>query len=75
MTDESPSRDNEEEMVNAVGQSQIGEQWQMELVRQTAVDESLQALKRVILAGWPDKRSMVPDVTMPYYQFRDELAV
>jgi len=40
----------------------------------TQHDNSLQVLKLVIQQGWPEKSS-VPPPALPYYNFRDEMAV
>ena len=46
-----------------------------EIQRETAVDDTLQALQNVILNGWPeDKKSLKPCVHL-YFPFRDELVV
>ena len=48
---------------------------QVESIRRaTTNDESLQALKDVILGGWPDHRSQVPPLATPYFGVRDELS-
>ena len=38
-------------------------------------DEILQVLKAIILRGWPDDRSQLPEQTTPYFSMRDELSV
>ncbi|CAB3986195.1 Transposon Ty3-G Gag-Pol poly [Paramuricea clavata] len=38
-------------------------------------DERMQELKKVILKGWPDKRSDVPGQARQYFGVRDELTV
>jgi transposase InsO family protein len=40
-----------------------------------ARDEVLQLLKEPILKGWPENAADVPATLVPYYSFRDELAV
>ena len=41
----------------------------------TLADESLVALKNVILTGFPDSRSEMPFCIRAYYDYRDELTV
>lgn len=41
----------------------------------TARDEVLQQLTKAILKGWPEQTADIPATLMPYYGFRDELAV
>ena len=41
----------------------------------TDSDETLQAVKIMIKKGWPDKKSRLPPVTVPYYHLRDELVM
>ena len=40
----------------------------------TAEDDELQAVKKIILTGWPDTRTEVPPLAVPYWEHRDELA-
>ena len=37
-------------------------------------DEILQSLKAIILRGWPDDRSQVPEQITPYFSVRDEFS-
>ncbi|KAK2564108.1 Retrovirus-related Pol polyprotein from transposon 412 [Acropora cervicornis] len=46
-----------------------------EIQQATEDDENLQALKAVILRGWPDDRSQLPEQTTPYFSMRDELSL
>ena len=41
----------------------------------TAKDETLQALTRDMLEGWPEDKSAIPAAAMPYISVRDELSV
>ena len=48
----------------------------LEAIRlETEKDDNLQALKKVILAGWPEERKELPEQLVPFYSYRDELAV
>eukprot|EP00057_Strongylocentrotus_purpuratus_P010216 XP_011664690.1 PREDICTED: uncharacterized protein K02A2.6-like [Strongylocentrotus purpuratus] len=40
---------------------------------ETQQDESLQAVKGLILEGWPEDKSRLPPGTSPYFDIRDEL--
>ena len=40
----------------------------------TKNDKSLHILKRMILNGWPDIQSQIPEEVRPYWNFRDELS-
>ena len=44
-----------------------------EVQRETEVDEDLQALRDIILIGWPGTKSQVPLALHEYWNFRDEL--
>ncbi len=41
----------------------------------TALDDTLQELKAVILRGWPDDKSRLEGCITPYFNIRDELSV
>ena len=41
----------------------------------TESDETLKALKDVILRGWPEERSQTPTQVTPYFSMRDELSI
>lgn len=41
----------------------------------TEADPELQAIKEIIIAGWPDKVSSVSSLARKYFNFRDELAL
>ena len=45
------------------------------LQRETDTDEVLSTLKAVMMAGWPDDKSKVPDILHPYFSYADELTV
>ena len=38
-------------------------------------DHELQELIKVVLTGWPEDKSQVPNSAVPYYHVRNELAV
>ena len=40
----------------------------------TKNDKSLRILQRMILNGWPDNQSQIPEEVRPYWNFRDELS-
>ena len=42
---------------------------------ETVKDPSLMALNKVVLGGWPSKKSEVPDEIRAYWDFRDEISV
>ena len=46
-----------------------------EIRQETRADESMQVLTKVILQGWPDDKSSVPPIALPYFNQRDELMV
>ncbi len=46
-----------------------------QLQKETKADEQLQALKRIILSGWPDDKGKCPILITTYYHIRDELSV
>ena len=39
----------------------------------TAVDETLQVLKSVVLNGWPESKRDCPKLIHQYWSFRDEI--
>ena len=51
----------------------ISDQRLEEIKLATHNDESLQVLMKVILQGWPDDKSSVPVLALPYLPQRDEL--
>ena len=42
---------------------------------ETQRDEASQALKEVILRGWPDDKKSLPSQVLPYYSVRDKLTI
>ena len=46
-----------------------------EIQQATEDDEILQSLKPVVLRGWPDDPSQIPEQITPYFSVRDELSV
>ena len=46
-----------------------------ELQAQTRDDPALQELIWIIQIGWPDQRSQCPKLALPYWNYRDDLAV
>ena len=53
----------------------ISERQLREIQEATQCDPTLQALKKVILDGWPDLKDNLPSKLHLYFSFRDELAV
>ena len=45
------------------------------LAKETENDETLIALKNMVLKGWPDKRDECPEILKPYWTYRDELSI
>ena len=53
----------------------ISEQ-RLHAIRQaTEEDDTLQLLRQVVLEGWPEDKSDVPSLVMPYFSFRDEISI
>ena len=46
-----------------------------EIRQETQADETMQVLTQVILQGWPDDKSSVPTLALPFFSQRDELTV
>ena len=46
-----------------------------ELQKETACNQTLQMLKKVIVDGFPDTKQELPAAIYPYFQLRDELSV
>ena len=61
--------------INAVCHLRIREERLKQLKTATQSDETMQALKTVILKGWPDTRKDLPDQVTPYFSYRDELTL
>ena len=47
----------------------------MDDIRRHTEDHELQELIKVVLTGWPEDKSQVPNSAVPYYNVRNELAV
>ena len=48
----------------------------LELIKyETLQDPSLQQLKQVVLAGWPERKHDCPPTITPYWNCRDEISV
>ena len=45
------------------------------LTKETDRDETLVALKNMIIKGWPDKRDECPMMLKEYWNYRDELSI
>ena len=71
----SPSPCEEFEHVNAAKFVLMTDRTKERIKESTARDEVLQQLTEAILKGWPENAAGVPATLMPYYGFRDELAV
>lgn len=67
--------DNEFEFVNMASCVPISDPRLEEIRQETQDDETMQVLMKVILQDWPDDKSSVPSLALPYFNQRDELAV
>ncbi|XP_053549014.1 scavenger receptor cysteine-rich type 1 protein M130-like [Bombina bombina] len=47
----------------------------LQIRKHTEIDESLQALKYVVLNGWPDSKAEVPLIVREYWTFREEIGI
>ena len=63
------------ESIHTVHYLAISEQQLNETKQETAKDPNLQNLKKVILGGWPENSSSVPNEVSEYFNIRDELSV
>ena len=61
--------------VNFLQYSSIEEREKDEVLQETLKDKELQSLKHYISTGWPWKRSQIPTILHPYWNFRDELTI
>ena len=61
--------------INVVDHLRIREERLKQLKTATQSDETMQALKTVILKEWPDTRKELPDQVTPYFSYRDELTL
>ena len=57
--------------VNFLQYSSIEEKERDEVLQETNKDKELQSLKHYISTGWPAKRSQIPVLLHPYWNFRD----
>uniref|UniRef100_A0A8C5Q7G7 Gypsy retrotransposon integrase-like protein 1 n=1 Tax=Leptobrachium leishanense TaxID=445787 RepID=A0A8C5Q7G7_9ANUR len=53
----------------------VTDQRLLQIKQHTETDESLQALKYVVLDGWPDSKEEVPLTAREYWTFRDEIGI
>lgn len=72
-TEENPQA--EFERINMAKFLPVSHEKLQDIQRHTESDESLQQLKDIILRGWPEVKSDVPNLAMPYFNVRDELSV
>lgn len=63
------------ENINAAAFLPVSTSRLREIQQATEDDENLQALKAIILRGWPDDRSQLPEQSTPYFSMRDELSL
>lgn len=63
------------EVINAVKYLPMSEDKINQIKLETEMDEALQQLKFVIQNGWPDEKTSLPELAVPYFHFRDELAI
>ena len=61
--------------VNFLHYSSIEERERDEVLQATNNDQEFQSLKHYISTGWPAKRSQIPVILQPYWNFRDELMI
>ena len=45
------------------------------ILNESLQDTALQELKKVVQKGWPDRKQSCPPHTLPYWNFRDEIAI
>lgn len=64
-----------EEVVQSVTTYPIKDKLMQSIRDVTATDAVLTTLGDAILKGWPEEKSQVPTSLLPYYHYRDELAV
>ena len=72
LTKEEPEGE-EFESVNMASYVPISDERLEEIRQETQRDESLQVLMKVILQGWPEAKSSVPALALPFYNQRDKL--
>ena len=65
----------ETESIHAIDFLPISEPQLREIQAETAQDDALQQLKKLIVSGWPDTKQEVPVCLHPYFAVRDELSV
>ena len=65
----------EPETINIAQDIPIADAHLRDIQRETAKDETPQALQEVILAGWPSKFSSTPLTIRPYFHVHDELVI
>ena len=65
----------EVEAINLVKHLPMSAKRLQDIKKAAAQDKEQAVLRKVIMAGWPDSRDGVPEVVLPYYNFRDELVV
>lgn len=63
------------ETINALTYLVMPDERIREIRQHTSGDPALQQLKRTIQEGWPDNKSSLPPLIVPYFSIRDELAV
>ena len=74
-TDKGGKDQGRHDQINAVGHLCISKERLAEFRRESSNDETLTALKRVIIVGWPETKNQLPAQLSPYFTFRDELTV
>ena len=65
----------EDEAVNMAQDLPVSAARDDDIHKHVEEDHELQELIKVILTGWPDDKSQVPNSAVPYYNVRDELTV
>ena len=67
-----PKAEEEAETIHATDFLPISEPQLREIQAETAEDDTLQQLKKIIISGWPDTKKEVRTCLHPYFLIRDE---
>lgn len=65
--------DNDVFSVNMIEILSVAPEKYSEFQKETALDFELMALKEIVMKGWPKKRSLVPNLVLPYWCLRDSI--
>ena len=72
---ETSTEQHEFEYVNATKHLPVTAERLKQIKEATNQDETLQTLRKVIIQGWPESKSAVPEALIVYHGMRDELIV